>query len=61
MQWASGLYTGNQTPKEGENWGVVPIPQYDDNQQKITTSDMTAFMGVKVQREAKLLSVGSSA
>ena len=42
--WA---YTGNQTPKEGENWGVVPIPQYDDNQQKITTSDMTAFMWVK--------------
>lgn len=43
-EWA---YTGNQTPKEGENWGVVPIPQYDDNQQKITTSDMTAFMWVK--------------
>ena len=42
--WA---YTGNQTPKEGENRGVDPIPQYDDNQQKITTSDMTAFMWVK--------------
>ncbi len=42
--WA---YTGASGPKEDDNWGVVPIPMSDDNPQKITTSDMTAFMWVK--------------
>lgn len=42
--WA---YTGNSGPKEGDNWAIVPIPAYDDNPQKITTSDMTAYMWVK--------------
>lgn len=47
MQWASGLTQATRLQRRAENWGVVPIPQYDDNQQKITTSDMTAFMWVK--------------
>ncbi len=42
--WA---YTGNQGPKEDEDWAIVPIPASDDNPQKITTSDMTAYMWVK--------------
>lgn len=42
--WA---YTGNSGPKEGDNWAIVPIPASDDNPQKITTSNMTAYMWVK--------------
>lgn len=42
--WA---YSGANGPTAEENWGVVPIPQYDKNQQKITTSDMTAYMWVR--------------
>lgn len=42
--WA---YSGTAGPKEGENWEIVPIPAYDENPQKITTSDMTAYMWVK--------------
>lgn len=41
--WA---YTGSLGPEEGENWEVVPMPAYDSNPQKITTSDMTAYMWV---------------
>ncbi len=41
--WAA---TGNQAPKEDETWGVVPMPEYPNNPQKITTSDMTAYMWV---------------
>lgn len=39
-------YSGNNSPKQDEEWGVVPIPQSTDNPQKITTSDMKAFMWV---------------
>lgn len=42
--WA---YTGNSGPKDGDNWAIVPIPASDDNPQKITTSNMTAYMWVK--------------
>lgn len=42
--WA---YTGNLGPGADDNWGVVPIPAFDDNPQKITTSDMTAYMWVR--------------
>lgn len=42
--WA---YSANNGPKDGENWEVVPIPQYPDNPQKITTSDMKSFMWVR--------------
>lgn len=42
--WA---YTGNSGPKEGDDWAIVPIPASDDNPQKITTSNMTAYMWVK--------------
>ncbi|MGN0624193.1 MAG: ABC transporter substrate-binding protein, partial [Oscillospiraceae bacterium] len=43
--WAySGKAAG---PKEGDNWEIVPIPAYDGDPQKITTSDMTAFMWVR--------------
>lgn len=43
--WA---YSGKSAgPKEGDNWEIVPIPAYDGNPQKITTSDMTAFMWVR--------------
>ena len=47
--WA---YSGNNSPKEGENWGIVPHPQYPDNPQKITTSDMKAFMWVRGSEKA---------
>lgn len=42
--WA---YSGANSPSEKEHWGIVPIPQYDENQQKITTSDMTSYMWVR--------------
>ncbi len=43
--WA---YTGKTLgPKEEDHWEVVPMPQYDSNPQKITTSDMIAYMWVK--------------
>ncbi len=42
--WA---FTGSLGPSAEDDWGVVPIPAYDDNVQKITTSDMTAYMWVK--------------
>ncbi|MBR6874075.1 MAG: extracellular solute-binding protein [Ruminococcus sp.] len=48
-EWA---YTGNAGPADGEEWGVVPMPQYPDNPQKITTSDMTAFMWVQGSKKA---------
>lgn len=48
--WA---YSGNNSPKEGENWGIVPHPQYPDNPQKITTSDMKAFMWVRGSTKAE--------
>ncbi len=47
--WA---YTGNNGPAEGDNWGIVPHPQYPDNPQKITTSDMKAFMWVRGSEKA---------
>ncbi|MBO6140719.1 MAG: ABC transporter substrate-binding protein [Ruminococcus sp.] len=34
-------------PLDGDEWGIVPMPQYDKNPQKITTSDMKAFMWVR--------------
>ena len=43
-EWA---YTGGSGPKEGDEWGLVPMPQYTDNPQKITTSDMSAYMWIK--------------
>ena len=33
-------------PQDGDEWGIVPMPQYDKDPQKITTSDMKAFMWV---------------
>lgn len=48
-EWAA---TGTGTPKEDENWGVVPMPQYTDNPQQITTSDMTAYMWIKGSTKA---------
>ena len=42
--WA---YSDSNSPKKNEQWGVVPIPAYDKNPQKITTSDMLAYMWVK--------------
>lgn len=47
--WA---YTGNSGPKEGDDWRIVPIPASDDNPQKITTSNMTAYMWVKGSEKA---------
>ncbi|MGN0634150.1 MAG: extracellular solute-binding protein [Oscillospiraceae bacterium] len=40
-------YAANNGPKEDDDWRVVPIPTYKNDQQKITTSDMTAYMWVK--------------
>ncbi len=39
--WA---YSGSNAPKDSDDWAIVPIPQYTNNPQKITTSDMKAFM-----------------
>lgn len=49
-EWA---YTGTAGPKEEDEWGVVPMPQFTDNPQKITTSDMTAFMWVRGSKKDK--------
>lgn len=43
-EWAA---TGANQPGDDDSWGVVPMPAYPDNPQKITTSDMTAYMWVK--------------
>ena len=48
-EWA---YTGSSGPKEDDNWAVVPIPEYTSNPQKITTSDMTAFMWINGSKKA---------
>ena len=40
-------YSANNTPKESDDWRIVPIPAYTKNPQKITTSDMTAYMWVE--------------
>ena len=48
-EWA---YTGTAGPQEGDEWGVVPMPQFTDNPQKLTTSDMTAFMWVQGSKKA---------
>ncbi len=48
-EWA---YTGTAGPKEEDDWGLVPMPQYTDNPQKITTSDMSAFMWVQGSKKA---------
>ncbi|MBR1663551.1 MAG: extracellular solute-binding protein [Ruminococcus sp.] len=34
-------------PTEDDEWGIVPMPAYDKDPQKITTSDMKAFMWVR--------------
>ena len=49
-EWAATGATNG--PKEDDNWGVVPIPQYTANPQQITTSDMTAFMWIKDSKKA---------
>ena len=49
-EWA---YTGSGGPKEGDEWGLVPMPQYTDNPQKITTCDMTAFMWIRGSEKAQ--------
>ena len=41
-----GLGAWAVKPGDGDEWGIVPMPQYDKNPQKITTSDMKAFMWV---------------
>ncbi len=43
-EWAA---TGPNQPEEDDEWGVVPMPAYPDDPQKITTSDMTAYMWVR--------------
>ena len=48
-EWA---YTGAAGPKEEDDWGLVPMPQYTDNPQKITTSDMSAYMWVQGSKKA---------
>ena len=41
--WA---YSGSNGPDKNDHWGIVPMPAYTSNPQKITTSDMTAYMWV---------------
>lgn len=42
--WA---YTGTHTPGSSDNWALVPIPQYTDNPQNITSADIKAYMWIK--------------
>ena len=42
--WA---YSGNNSPTDEDDWRIVPMPEYPKNPQKITTSDMKAFMWVR--------------
>ena len=39
--------TGNNGPKEGDDWRVVPIPSDPNTDEKYMTSDMLAYMWVK--------------
>ncbi len=40
-------YSGNNSPTADDDWRIVPMPEYTKNPQKITTSDMKAFMWVR--------------
>lgn len=42
--WAS---TGTHSPKDGDNWGVVPMPKDPNSDKLYTTIDMNAYMWVK--------------
>lgn len=42
--WAS---TGTHSPKDGDNWGVVPMPKDPNSDTLYTTIDMNAYMWVK--------------
>ena len=42
--WAS---TGTHSPKDGDNWGVVPMPKDPNTDTLYTTIDMNAYMWVK--------------
>jgi multiple sugar transport system substrate-binding protein len=39
--------TGNNGPKDGDDWRVVPVPSDPNTDEKYMTSDMTAYMWVK--------------
>lgn len=39
--------TGNNGPVEGDDWGIVPIPSDPNNDEKVMTADMLAYMWVK--------------
>ena len=53
-EWA---YTGKLGPQDGDNWAIGPMPQYTSNPQKITTSDMTAYMWVNGSKKADAVKV----
>ena len=42
--WAS---TGSHTPKEGDRWGVVPMPRDPNSDVQYTTLDIGAYMWIK--------------
>ena len=39
--------TGDNGPKEGDDYKVVPVPKDPNSDEKVMTSDMTAYMWVK--------------
>lgn len=39
--------TGNNGPVDGDDWGIVPIPSDPNNDEKVMTADMLAYMWVK--------------
>ncbi|MBR1738984.1 MAG: extracellular solute-binding protein [Ruminococcus sp.] len=39
--------TGNNGPSDGDDWRVVPVPTDPNNDEKVMTADMTAYMWVK--------------
>ncbi len=39
--------TGNNGPSEGDDWGVVPVPSDPQNDEKVMTADMLAYMWVR--------------
>lgn len=45
--------TGNNGPKEGDDWRVVPVPGDPNTDEKYMTSDMMAYMWVKGSDKAK--------
>ena len=47
-----GMGTWAVSPKEGDNWGIVPMPRDPNSDKNYTTIDITAYMWVKGSKKS---------